>query len=166
MAFTRSSIMFPHRTMSMQQPLRWHVKGRGLAHPFPAAFLQRGVCAERLADHEPMLFLWCAHRARTAKRHWHGPMTRPWAIQWRGAFGVGDWRASRSRDGCNSRAAATGKMRGTSHIASKYVSRGSAQRRNGVLGRKVWDLFFDVLCERNDFPLLCDLPGYVIITAC
>ena len=104
------------------------VKGRGLAHPFPTTFLQRGVCAERLANHEPMLYLGCAHRARTAKRHWHGPMTRPLAIHWRGAFGVGDWSASRSRNGCNPRAAVTRKMRvvpvgrsrkmrGTSHIA-------------------------------------------------
>ena len=34
--------------------------------------------------------LWCAHRARTAKRFARGTCASPWLHHWRGAFGAGD----------------------------------------------------------------------------
>ena len=61
-------------------------KDKCRARSFHGALLQRGVFAERLACYEPMLCLWCAHRARTAKRLWHTPMAGPVLLHWRGAF--------------------------------------------------------------------------------
>jgi len=54
--------------------------------------------AVRLPCAQALPFLWCAHRARTAKQRAHGPMAWPLDIQWRvssggfegGALGAGE----------------------------------------------------------------------------
>jgi hypothetical protein len=54
---------------------------------FPGPFRRRRPLCGANSLCEALPFLWCAHRARTAKLLARGPRTWPVAIQWRGAFG-------------------------------------------------------------------------------